>query len=76
MNKLWRPADWEKRYTEEWYAARSINHNNFEWRMWDCETAYENGADAMLEVLKKMSTNAGDVLRDTSKHFTVVFIPD
>jgi hypothetical protein len=57
---MWRPENWENHYSEKYFReylpfAKNGTKSPYdkEWWMWDCEIAFEAGADAMLEALKK-----------------------
>ena len=90
----YRPPNWENHYSEEYYkkylsfAERNKSPYDMYWNMEDCEIAFENGADAMLEGLKKegIKTNLknGDIYTIPSRIVDemretigwMVFIPD
>ena len=66
---LWRPNGWENPLTPE---RLTKDHNDFE----DVAQAYESGADAILEALRKKGFATEERDRQDRQKGIIVFIPD
>jgi hypothetical protein len=79
--KTWRPEGWDNPYSED----KKLTKPWTEWFQSDAEIAYEGGAAAMLEALKKQGQYYNDVeapyktvavLKTIEKPCWLVLIPD